>query len=120
MTSLSIFEYLYRDASDYKSWGTLLLEGVATEADVADLITQFESGSYFIAEQLGIPPLYSELWAFSGGPTDDDHVWHTFHALRPATAQDMATPVFCTLVEFLQKVNAVKACDETLSPHWSF
>lgn len=118
MTSLSIFEYLYRDASNYKAWGTLVLEGDATDADIAALLIQFESGSYFIAEQLGIPPLYSELWAFSSGPTADDHVWHTFHALRTATAQDIAKPIFCTLGELIQKVKAVTAWDETLSPHW--
>lgn len=27
MTEFSIFDYLYRDASNYKSWGSLLLEG---------------------------------------------------------------------------------------------
>ena len=118
MTTSSIFEYLYRDASNYKSWGALLLEGTATDAEVTDFLGQFEAGSYFIAEQLGIAPLYSALWAISGGPSDDDHVWHTFHALRAATAQDMETPVFGTLAELIQKINAVEAWDEALSPHW--
>ena len=118
MRDFSLFEYLYRDASNYKSWSTLLLQGAASNADIEDLQHHFDSGCYFIAEQLCIPPLYAELWAFSGGPSIDDHVWHTFHELRPATTQDMDALVFETLKNFLQRVKAVQAWDETLSPHW--
>jgi hypothetical protein len=116
--NFSIFEYYYCDASNYKSWGSLLLRGVVAKAEVELLLKKFDSACCFIAEQLGIPPLYSELWAFSNGPSDDDHVWHTFHVLRHATEQDTATPIFCTLAELIQKVKAVNAWDETLSPHW--
>ncbi len=118
MRDFSLFEYRYRDASNYKSWGFLLLQGSASSSDIEDLRRRFDSGSNFIAERLCIPPLYAELWAFSGGPSIDDHVWHTFIALRPATAQDMEAPVFDTVENFLQKVKAVQAWDETLSPHW--
>ena len=118
MREFSVFEYCYRDASNYKSWGFLLLRGVATSAEIAMLKNRFDAGCYFIAEQLDSPPLYSQLWAFSNGPTADDHVWHTFHVLRPATAQDMETPVFCALKNLVKKVNAIETWDETLSPHW--
>ena len=118
MREFSVFEYLYRDASNYKSWGSLLLRGVVTNAELQILRNQFDSGCYFIAEQLGLPALYSELWAFSSGPTDDDHVWHAFHTLRPATNQDMDAPVFGSLEDLIHKVKATKTWDETLSPHW--
>jgi hypothetical protein len=88
MTELSIFDYLYRDASNYKSWGSLLLEGRATEAELERLRTQLNCDEFFIAEQVGIPALYAELWQFSDGPTEDDHVWHTFHELRQAEAEE--------------------------------
>lgn len=118
MKNFSVFEYFYRDASNYKSWRFLLLQGSATPADTEDLQRHLDSNSYFIAEQLRIPPLYEELWAFSSGPTADDHVWHSFSALRPATVQEMKAPVFDTLKNFLQRVKAVEVWDETLSPHW--
>lgn len=118
MKDFSVFEYCYRDASNYKSWGFLLLKGAASHADIEDLKRHFESGDYFIAEQLGIPALYAELWAFSGGPTIEDHVWHTFSALRPAGAEDMQAPVFDTVENFLQRVKAVQVWNATLSPHW--
>ena len=118
MTNFSVFEYCYRDASNYKSWGFLLLHGAASNADIDDVQRHFDSGDYFIAEQVCIPPLYAELWRFSGGPTIDDHVWHTFHALRPATAQDIGAPVHGAVEDLLQKIRAVQAWDEKLSPHW--
>lgn len=118
MREFSVFEYFYRDASNYKSWGSLLLCGRVTSAETEILRSQFDAGCYFIAEQLGIPPLYSELWAFSNGPTVDDHVWHTFQALRPATAQDMEACIFCSLEDLIQKIESIKTWDGTLSPHW--
>jgi hypothetical protein len=113
-----VFEYLYRDAANYKAWGTLVLRGTATESDLGVLATHFESGEFFIAEQLGIPPLYAELWEFSNGPSIDDHVWHTFHALRPATEEDINGPIFATLKEFISKIRVVKNWNQELSPHW--
>ena len=118
MREFSVFEYCYRDASNYESWGFLLMRGVAASVEIEIMHRQFDAGCYFIAEQLDIPPLYSELWAFSNGPTDDDHVWHTFHALRPATAHDMEAPVFCSVEDLTQRVKLIKTWDGKLSPHW--
>ena len=118
MKNFSVFEYCYCDVSNYKAWGSLLLTGLVTDAKEEILLNQLGPESLFIAEQLRIPTLNAKLWIFTNGSSDDDHVWHTFHALRAATAQDMETPVFGTLAELIQKINAVKAWDETLSSHW--
>ncbi len=37
MKDLSVFEYLYRDASNFKVWGSVLLRGSATAAHLARL-----------------------------------------------------------------------------------
>jgi len=113
-----IFEYFYRDASNYKVWGTLLLEGVAKEIDLQVLASKFESGELFIAEQLGVPALYADLWEFSGGPTEDDHVWHTFHALRAVTPDDSGAAVFGSVANLVEKIKSVKEWNLELSPHW--
>ena len=118
LKKFSLFRYCYRDASNYKSWGRLLLQGSAVSVDMEDLQRHFYAGEFFIAEQLNIPSLYAELWFYSGGPTIDDHVWHTFHSLRSATAQEMDAPVFDNLEKFLQREKAIQSWDETLSPHW--
>jgi hypothetical protein len=65
VAKFSVFSYLYRDASNYKAFGLLLLKGTASAGDVETWRQHFESGEFLIAEQLGIPPLYAELWAFS-------------------------------------------------------
>jgi hypothetical protein len=80
-----VFEYLYRDAGNYKSHGELLLEGPLQEGDIAEIRESLESGEYFIPERVGIPELRSDLYEFSDGPTDDDHIFHEFVALRAAT-----------------------------------
>lgn len=46
-----VFEYLYRDAGNYKVWGELLLQGALSDADVECLRERFVGGKYFIAEQ---------------------------------------------------------------------
>jgi hypothetical protein len=113
----TIFEYLYRDAANYKVWGQLLLEGVVSEIDRQVLASKFESGDLFIAEQLGIPALYGDLWEFSDGPTEDDHVWHTFHALRAVTPEDPSTVVFGSVVDLVARIEAVEEWKSELSPH---
>lgn len=119
MQQFSLFEYCYRDAANYKAWGSLLLEGSATSTAIEELQSHFEAKVFFIAEQLNIPPLYSELWVFSHGPTPDDHVWHSFHTLRPADAHEVGGPVFGTIDAFVQTVRSIRAWNQTLSPHWS-
>ena len=118
MTKFSVFSYLYRDASNYKAYGRLLLKGTATVADVESLRQRLESGEFFIAEQLGIPALCAELWAFSSGPISDDHVWHTFEGLKLATADDLTLPIFDTVKCLTKKIKCVLAWNEKLSPHW--
>ena len=119
MAAFSVFSYLYRDASNYKAYGQLLLKGAASTADIKILRQRFDSGEFFIAEQLGIPALYAALRAFSGGPTADDHAWHTFEKLRAATASDLTLPIFDTVKGLTKKIKGVVVWNEKLSPHWN-
>lgn len=85
----SVFEYLYRDAGNFKTYGALLLTGFDPEANVA-LRDSLEWDGQFVAEQVGVPSLCSEHWDSVGeGPSDLDHAYHEFVALRPATAQEL-------------------------------
>ena len=118
MTELSIFDYLYRDASNYKSWGSLLFEGHATETEIEQLRAQLNCGEFFIAEQVGIPALDAELWQFSDGPTEDDHVWHSFHELRAANTEEITATPWGTVSELIARFKSVRGWDEQLSPHW--
>ncbi len=119
MTEYSLFDYCYRDAANYKSWGTLLLSGLVSEADLAVVSKHLLDGEFFIAEQLGVPPMYAELWAFSNGPSIDDHVWHFLHEFRPATDEEVTGEVWGTVESLVVRIKAVTTWDETLSPHWN-
>lgn len=87
-----IFEYQYRDASNYKARGQVLLHGRAKDADLKALRAKLESGEFFIPEQVGIQPLQPQLWAACAcaPDVDLDHCWHEFEGLRDATAEDLA------------------------------
>ena len=61
--NFSVFEYLYRDAGNYKIWGSLLLEGASDADTVIKLCAKFDCGEFFNTEQLGIPSLREKLWA---------------------------------------------------------
>jgi hypothetical protein len=116
--SYCVFDYLYRDAANYKAWGSLLLSGVPSQEDIAALRECMESGEYFVAEQIGIPPLYGELWALSDGPTEDDHALHEFVELRSANQEDTETlPLFGELAKLLNTFQAVSRWDYSLSPN---
>lgn len=115
----SVFEYLYRDAGNFKAWGTLLLKGMLTEAQVGEMHSKFDGGEFFIAEQIGVPPLYQELWDYSDGPTDSDHVWHEFFALRPAEENDLVEgSPWGTANALFTAVSGIARWNERLSPHW--
>lgn len=118
MRHFSAFEYSYRDASNYKSFGRLLLTGITSDLDVQRLRNHLESSEFFIAEQMGIPALYGELWKLSRGPTEDDHVWHTFDELRPVGKEEIIENVFATVEYLISNFIAVKAWHPSLSPHW--
>jgi hypothetical protein len=97
----------------------LLLQGDVTAAKIQRMRSHFESGEFFIAEQLGIPALYAGLWELSGGPTGDDHVWHTFEKLRPAIEEETSSAVFGTVKSFISRVEGVSTWNQRLSPHWA-
>lgn len=118
MRKFSIFEYLYRDASNYKSWGSLILRGAFKESDLDILKKQFDAGRYFIAEQIHVPALYAELWQYSNGPSIDDHAWHEFYSLRLANEEDVVEPVFSTTRNFIENISLVNQWKPELSPHW--
>lgn len=105
----TIFEYVYRDSGNYKVWGMLRLAGIASLEDELVLRACLEGEELFIAEQVGIPVLYRELWSLSNGPTRDDHAYHEFVALRPSTAEeDSSVPLWGSLSELVKSFQGIQ------------
>ena len=71
-----VMEYLYRDANNFKAFGQILLSGNIDEDYVSQIQSSLDFGEYFVAEQVNVPVLYSQLWQYSNGPTIADHAYH--------------------------------------------
>jgi hypothetical protein len=66
------FDYLYRDASNYKQWGSIVFAGSLTPAMLERLTRSLESSEFFIADQVRVPEVFHDTWP----SYDDDHCWH--------------------------------------------
>lgn len=114
----TVFEYLYRDAGNYKAGGQLLLTGECTATSEDVIRKSCDSWNHFVAEQVGVPALYAELYQYSGGPTEDDIAFHEFECLRPASQEDLASlSRWGSLDTLASRFKAVKYWDCLLSPH---
>ncbi len=88
----SIFEYMYRDAGDFKTRGRLLLQGEDADAE-ATIRDCLEWGNQFAAEQVGVSSLCREHWEAAGeGLSELDHAYHAFAGISAPTADDAALP----------------------------
>jgi len=75
------FDYLYRDASNYKGYGSVLLWGEATAENKAAIRAALIDGMYFEAELVGVPTLYHLVRGNAEPDEEEDHVWHEFVGL---------------------------------------
>ncbi len=119
MSDYVVLEYLYRDANNFKAFGEVLLAGHITESYVSEIESLLLYNEIFVAEQVGVPVLYEELWKFSNGPTLADHAFHEYVRLRPANHRDLeTTPEWGSTDKFLESFrNANHKWDCSLSVH---
>jgi hypothetical protein len=114
----TLFNYLYRDADNYKAWGTIALQGTAAPECWDAALAKLESGAFFIAEQLRVPPLYEDLYEWSDGPTSADHCWHTFTHLQMVEEAEREVHRWGTIDTFIATLQAVERWQGYLSPHF--
>jgi hypothetical protein len=115
-----VFEYMYRDAGNWKTHGALLLSGDAEDGREA-LRECLEWGDLFVAEQVRVPSLCEQHFidCGEGGPSDLDHAFHEFVDLRPATEEDLGSLAASgSLEELLGRMRTAAGCwDVSLSPN---
>ena len=114
----SIFEYMYRDGGNFKTFGRLKLNDWDEEAD-AKIRICLESGELFVAEQIGVPALCGEHWeAVEDGPSDLDHAFHEFVCVRQPKDADSDLPAWGSLDAMLDRMQgAAGRWDVRLSPN---
>ncbi|QDH68956.1 hypothetical protein [Marilutibacter alkalisoli] len=114
-----VFEYMYRDAGNWKTYGALLLSGDAGDSQ-EELRKCLEWGDLFVAEQVEVPSLCEEHFMATGeGPSDLDHAYHEFVDLRVANDEELASmQVTGSLAELLVRMQtAAGRWDVRLSPN---
>jgi hypothetical protein len=73
------FEYLYRDAANWKEHFQVVFPGEITPEEEERLRQHLSDFKYFIAGDVGLPELQ---WEMEGFPTEDDHAWHELGEVR--------------------------------------
>lgn len=113
----TLFEYLYRDAGNFKAFGAAALCGAAAQGDEQRLRHALLDGEYFVAEQVDLPPLYGQLYEWSDGATAGDHCWHEFVGLRVVSADEVGlnTPRIGFVRAFVDRFAAIDEWDGALS-----
>lgn len=72
---LTAIPYLYRDAANYKQWGTIVVRGHLTDEHRARLSACLDGDFHFMPTQLGITHL-GTVAGWPSFPCEDDHPWH--------------------------------------------
>ncbi|MDT8068643.1 MAG: hypothetical protein ROO76_10820 [Terriglobia bacterium] len=98
------FSYLYRDASNYKSWGRVVFAEGASDQISIDLADAQLRASFmydtFSAHQLSLPELFTNL---QGYPGPDDHCLHEFDSI--VLTDEAPTDLLArTFSQFLEQV----------------
>ncbi len=116
----TLFQYRYRDAGNFKASGLVVLEGQLTAAEQQRFRRCLDRGEFFVAEQVAVPPLYGQLYQWSGGPTSSDHCWHEFVGFAEADSSDAPPDSFYwgKAADFLGRFCSIEEWDGSLSPHF--
>lgn len=114
----TVFEYMYRDAGNWKTVGTLLLTGTPDDAE-ATIRSSLEWANQFVAEQVGVPSLCQKHFEEVGeGLSDLDHAYHEFVSLREATLTDLSQPPVGSVSDLVERMRAAAGrWDVALSPN---
>lgn len=114
----TLFDYMYRDAGNFKAFGSVALRGRLRHADRQEILDRLDRGEYFIAEQVGVPPLYGELYKWSNGPTESDHCWHELVGFREMKSRCSEHTHTTDAAEFVERFRSIRLWDGSLSPHF--
>jgi len=95
------FEYLYRDAGNFKNWGEIVFSNPRNiNADLVAAMAEkvLIDQAYFLASKAGVPDLH-----FVEHDEDLDHDWHEVYAFR-ATDEAPNDPQGRDVEEFVESL----------------
>ena len=100
MSKNILFNYLYRDASNYKSWGEVIFANPdnLTLIEIENRLRKsFDYEMHFIADQINVGTLFFE------DITDDDHCYHEFYSCE-FSENALSDPLNRTIKLFIEQV----------------
>ncbi len=99
------FNYLYRDAGNYKKWASLVFsipEGLALPSVATSLAGAFREENSFVAHQIRVPEVF---FYTRGNATSDDHCYHEFYTVEE-TLEPPNDQYSRTISEFLAEAQS--------------
>jgi len=108
MISIIRFNYLYRDGSNFKSWGEVFFSN-PDELDIKiidkRLRAAFEQEAHFIAHQISIP----EIFLYNKGNLNyADHCFHEYDSIEVIESPNIDTHKL-TLKQFFELAEKISA-----------
>lgn len=80
----TLFEWQYRDASNYKTSRTTVLKGELSEAERQEIHACLFEGTFFIPGQIGLADLQNSFQGCTSyWDPDADHIFHEINGLEP-------------------------------------
>jgi len=108
------FSYLYRDAGNNKSHAAVVFKGAFKPEDTERLRRAFDSSTYFIAEQVGLPVAY----LFTQGYEFDEVIDHCYHEFDDKELTDEQSTDARTIDEFVTRVEREAASGWNVPDSW--
>ncbi len=96
------FNYLYRDASNYKQFGSVVFRGPPEPKLVERLKISLDSGEFFIAQQVGLRSV-SLAEGDDYPANEDDHCWHEFAGVEESDAANTDDRTFENFVVCMER-----------------
>jgi hypothetical protein len=100
------FEYLYRDAGNFKNWGEVVFSNprdLDAEPIIAMAGRALIDRAYFVANRVGVPDLH-----FPEYNGEVDHDWHEAHSFQP-TGEAPTDDDHRSIDEFLESLRSAVA-----------
>jgi hypothetical protein len=92
----SQFNYLYRDAWNYKKFHSINLAGVVSLEQIEPFLRDY---TFFVPSEVGLPDLQEEVFK------SYDHIWHEIETLELTDEQPTVTIDASTLLANFKKAH---------------
>lgn len=108
---------MYRDASNYKSFRTEVLEGQLTTKQLEDIKSKMEVVDGFVPHQVGLDGLQEELQGYDNQDWDDDHQIHEMNVEYDFESTDKDPTINLTVEDLYNNFMEVENWDDSPVGH---